>query len=52
MGYAGLKREQFFLGLSVPLAAPERWWDTRGSWPAEGQDCSWGKLNEISDSLQ
>jgi hypothetical protein len=49
-GLRGIKREQFLSALSVPLAAPKGGW-ARGSLPAERQNCSWGELNQISDSL-
>jgi hypothetical protein len=50
-GLRGMKREQFLSALSVPLAAPEGW---LGPWfvACGTQDCSWGELNQIPDSLQ
>jgi hypothetical protein len=46
----GLKQENFFLAL-FPWRSKRRNGSPR-SWHAEGQDCSWGELNLVSDFLQ
>ncbi len=45
MAYEAFSGKNFSLSLSGSAETPERE-------PAEGQDCSWGKLNLFSDFLQ
>jgi hypothetical protein len=45
MGYEDFSGKKFSLSSSAGAETPERE-------PAEGQDCSWGKLNLLSAFLQ
>jgi hypothetical protein len=49
-GLRGLKRGKFFLALFPGVERRDN--GRQRSWSAEAQDCSWGKLNLVSDFLQ
>jgi hypothetical protein len=49
MGYEGQTEQKFFSPFPPELTAPRR---ALRSWHADGQSCSWGEHNLVSDFLQ